>query len=103
MQARIYRPAKSAMQAGTANSKRWVLEHSPSSPKSLDPLMGWTSSTDMQTQVRLTFESREAAVEYAETNGIEFVLMEPKKHRLNVRLRGYAENFAHDRRNAWTH
>ena len=103
MQARIYRPARNAMQAGTATSKRWALEYTPSSPRSLDPLMGWTSSSDMQAQVRLSFESKEAAIEYAESNGINFFVAEPHKRRLNVRPRGYAENFAHDRRSSWTH
>ncbi|HBM61284.1 MAG TPA: ETC complex I subunit, partial [Citreicella sp.] len=68
-----------------------------------DPLMGWTSSADTQSQVRLRFDSKEAALAYARENGIEAVVTEPHKRKPNVRARGYAENFAVDRRGAWTH
>lgn len=103
MKARIYKPAKTAMQSGSAASKHWVLEFDPATARSLDPLMGWTSSDDTQTQVRMTFESKEAALNYAERHGIEFTIAEPKVRRPTVRKRGYAENFAHERREAWTH
>ena len=53
MTARIYRPAKSAMSSGQAKTKEWVLEYAPSEARSIDPLMGWTSSSDMDSQVRL--------------------------------------------------
>ena len=103
MLARIYQPAKSAMTSGQGNTKSWVLEYAPSEARSIDPLMGWTSSGDMDSQVRLRFETKEAAVEYAERNAIPYQIEEPKKRRPNVRPRGYGGNFAHDRRGAWTH
>ncbi len=103
MQARIFKPARTAMSSGTAKTKDWVLEFAPASSREVDPLMGWTSSDDTQTQVRMTFPTKEAAVEYARERGIDAVVMEPKKRKANIRPRGYAENFANDRRGAWTH
>ena len=103
MLARIYRPTKTAMQSGRRNTRQWVLEYEPDGRKQLDPLMGWTSSSDTQAQVKLTFETKEAALEYAEENGIEVQVHEPNKRRPNIRAGGYGENFATGRRGAWTH
>ncbi|WP_120500398.1 ETC complex I subunit [Roseovarius sp. EL26] len=103
MPARIYQPARNTMQSGTAKTKQWVLEYVAETARSVDPLMGWTSSTDTQAQVKLRFASREAAVEYAEENGIDAVVQEPNKRKPNIRAAGYAENFATNRRGAWTH
>ena len=72
MRARIYQPAKTAMQSGTAKAKGWVLEFAPSTAREVDPLMGWTSSDDMDSQVRLRFDSRQAAEDYANAHGIAF-------------------------------
>lgn len=103
MQARIYQPARSAMTSGQGNTRSWVLEHTPSEAKRIDPLMGWTGSSDMNRQVRLRFETREAAVEYAEKHGLAYTVEEPHKRGHNVRPMGYGGNFAHNRRGAWTH
>ncbi|WP_417605422.1 ETC complex I subunit [Primorskyibacter flagellatus] len=103
MKARIYKPARNAMQSGVARTKTWVLDFAPSERRSVDPLMGWTSSGDMQSQVRLRFDTREAAEEYASDHGIDAVVIEPKTRKPNIRARGYAENFATDRRGPWTH
>lgn len=103
MRARIYQPAKTAMQSGTAKTKGWVLEFAPASAREVDPLMGWTSSDDTQTQVKLRFDTREAAEAYAAARGIEFEVIEPKARKPVIRPRGYGENFATDRRGAWTH
>lgn len=103
MRARIYKPAKTAMQSGTAKTREWVLEFAPASARGVDPLMGWTSSDDTQTQVRLKFESEAAALDYANEHGIEAIVFEPKERKPNIRQRGYGENFATDRRGAWTH
>jgi hypothetical protein len=65
MQARIYRPARTAMSSGTAKTREWILEFVPSSAREVDPLMGWTSSDDTQSQVKLRFDSKEAALSYA--------------------------------------
>lgn len=103
MRARIYKPARNAMQSGTAKSRDWVLEFAPASAREVDPLMGWTSSSDTQAQVRLRFSSKEAALEYAEDKGLEVQVTDPKPRKANIRARGYGENFATDRRGAWTH
>lgn len=103
MTARIYRPARTAMSSGTAKTKAWVLEYEKDSAREIDPLMGWTSSGDMQSQVRLTFDTKEAAVAYARDHGIDAVVTEPKPRRANIRPGGYGENFATGRRGAWTH
>ena len=103
MNARIYRPAKSAMSSGTAKTRDWVLEYANSTGRQVDPLMGWTSSADTQTQVRMRFATKEEALEYAESKGIDAVVTEPKTRKPNVRARGYGENFATDRKGAWTH
>lgn len=103
MRARIYKPAKSAMSSGTAKTKVWVLDFTPASARQIDPLMGWTSSSDMNSQVRLRFDSLEAAQDYAREHGIDAVVVQPKTRKPNIRPRGYGENFATDRRGAWTH
>jgi len=101
MLARIYRPSKSAMQSGMAKTQAWVLEFEPATARRPDPLMGWTSSTDMDGQVRLTFDSREQAVAYAQTHGIAFELIEPQERRKIIKA--YADNFAPGRKQPWTH
>ncbi|AUC53012.1 MAG: ETC complex I subunit [Sagittula sp.] len=103
MRARIYQPAKTAMSSGQGKTKHWYLDYVQDSPRSIDPLMGWTSSADTQSQVRLRFETKEAALAYAKEHGIDAMVMEPKKRKVNIRARGYAENFASDRRAPWTH
>lgn len=103
MRARIYQPARNAMQSGTAKTHQWVLEFAQTSAREVDPLMGWTSSDDTQTQVRLRFETREEAEAYAAQKGIEVTVTEPHPRKANIRARGYGENFANDRKGAWTH
>jgi NADH dehydrogenase ubiquinone Fe-S protein 4 len=103
MRARIFRPAKTAMSSGTAKTRQWVLEFTPASARAIDPLMGWTSSSDTQAQVRLRFDSQQAALDYAGEHGIDATVSAPHKRKPNIRPRGYGENFATDRRGAWTH
>jgi len=101
MPAKIYRPARSAMQSGRAKSKDWVLEYEPERPRAVEPLMGYTASSDMRQQVRLRFSSREEAVAYAKRNGIAYRVMQPRE-RIPKRM-SYAENFRFDRPESWTH
>jgi NADH dehydrogenase len=103
MRARIFKPARTAMSSGTAKTRHWVLEHVNETGRDVDPLMGWTSSDDTQAQVRLTFDSKEAALDYAKDNGIDAVVQDPKVRKANVRQGGYGENFATNRRGVWTH
>ena len=103
MRARIYRPSRTAMSSGTAKTREWILEYPQRSAREVDPLMGWTSSDDTQSQVKLRFETKEAALSYAKDEGIEAVVFEPKVRKINIRPRGYGENFATDRKVVWTH
>ena len=101
MVARIYKPAQTAMQSGPARTKEWVLEYEPETPREIDPLMGWTSSRDMRSQISLSFDTKEEAMAYAERNGIPYQVMQPTPRRL-VR-KSYADNFRFGRRGSWTH
>ncbi len=99
--ARIYKPAKTAMQSGTAKTKDWVLDYEPAEPRAVEPLMGWTSSGDMCQQLRLRFHTKEEAIAYCEREGIPFQVSEPKERAR--RGLAYADNFAPGRRVPWTH
>ena len=101
MFARIFKPAKTAMQSGRSKTHDWVLEFAPASARKPDPLMGWTSSTDTKAQVRLTFETRDQAISYAEQHGIPFRVIEPELPPKIIKA--YADNFATTRRQSWTH
>ena len=101
MKIRIYRPAKTAMQSGRAETHRWVLEFPPAAPREADPLMGWTSSSDTQAQVRLTFDTKEEAVAFAEKRGLAYLVEEPQEQKF--RPKSYADNFRYDRVGRWTH
>ena len=101
MTARIYQPARTAMQSGTAKTKEWVLDYEPEAPRTVEPLMGWTSSSDMKQQLRLQFETKEEAIAYCERHGIPHQVFESRPP---VRPRiSYSDNFAYSRRQAWTH
>jgi len=101
MTARIYKPARTAMQSGQANTKEWMLDFEPEKPRTIEPLMGWTSSTDMKQEVRLQFDTKEEAIAYCERAGIPYQVFETKPP---VRQRiSYSDNFAYPRREAWTH
>ena len=101
MLARIFIPAKTAMQSGKANTREWVLEFEPASARVSDPLMGWTVTSDTAGQVQMLFDTREEAVAYAQRHGIAFEVLAPKQHRRI--LKAYADNFAFSRREPWTH
>ncbi len=91
MGVRIYQPAKTAMQSGRAKTRRWVMEYEPSAAREIDPLMGWTSSRDTRSQLRLNFSTREEAVAFAEKRGLAYQIEEP--HARHIRPKSYAENF----------
>ena len=101
MTARIYRPARTAMQSGTANTKEWVLDYEPEQPRTVEPLMGWTSSSDMKQEVHLHFDTKEEAIAFCEREGIPYQAFDSKP-RARQRI-SYSDNFAYPRREAWTH
>lgn len=101
MVARIYSPAKNAMQSGQAKTGYWVLQYEPEQAKMIEPLMGYTSTSDMQSQVQIQFDTLEEAVAYAKAAGIAYQV-EPshQSHRANI---SYSDNFRSDRKSPWTH
>ena len=101
MVARIFRPAKTAMQSGTAKTKRWVLEYEPEVARKIDPLMGWTSTSDVNSQIRLKFDSKQAAIDFADNNGIAYRVFEPRERK--HRPKAYSDNFKFGRIGQWTH
>jgi hypothetical protein len=101
MQVRIYRPSKTAMQSGRANTRQWVLEFEPSARREIDRLMGWTSNSDMRQQLKLRFDSKEEAVAYCARHGLMYTVAE--EHPRRVRPKAYADNFRFDRKEPWTH
>ncbi|HZD26269.1 MAG TPA: ETC complex I subunit [Alphaproteobacteria bacterium] len=92
MQAVIYQPAKTAMQSGRANTRRWQLEFDQEAARRVEPLMGWTASSDMRQELALRFESREAAVAFCEKHGIPYRIQ--AAHQRRVRPKAYADNFS---------
>ena len=89
------------MQSGRAKTKKWVLDFEPGSARRVEPLMGYTSSADTKQQLRLTFPSKEAAIDYAERNGVPYAIFEP--HVSKRRAIAYADNFKYTRIGQWTH
>jgi hypothetical protein len=93
--ARIFRPAKTAMQSGRAGTHRWVLEYEPATPREPDPLMGWSSARDTLNQVRLKFATLDEATQFAEKRGLDFTVVEP--HEQRFKPKNYADNFRFDK------
>ena len=78
------------MQSGTGKKDKWILEFITKNPTK-NPLMGWESSSDTLSELKLVFTSKELAIRYAKKNKINFDLIEPKK-RKTVK-KSYADNF----------
>ncbi len=89
--ARIFRPAKTAMQSGRAQTRQWVLEYEPATPRQPDPLMGWSSAADTLNQVHLCFASLEEAKAFAEKHGLDYAVEMP--HERRFKPKAYADNF----------
>jgi hypothetical protein len=101
MLARIYKPSKSAMQSGRAQTKVWLLEFEPAKAPRPEALMGWISSADPRGQVRISFDTKEAAIEFARTHAIPHQVIEPPQ--VKRQIRSYSDNFAYTRREPWSH
>ncbi|MBN8815654.1 MAG: ETC complex I subunit [Sphingomonas sp.] len=89
--ARIFQRPKNAMQSGRYRTDRWMLEFEPAEAKHPDPLTGWAGSGDTREQVRLGFATVEAAIAYAEKNGLAFEVV-PAPTR-TLKIQAYADNF----------
>ncbi len=88
--AKIYKPSKSAMQSGNKNSNKWIIEFITDRP-GINPLMGWESSTDTYGEIKLEFENKNLAIDYANKNKINYEIIEPKVRKINKK--SYADNF----------
>ena len=88
--AKIYKPSKTAMQSGLKKFDKWIIEFITDNP-GINPLMGWESSTDTYSELRLEFKSKDHAIEYAKKNKIDFELIEPKIRKINKK--SYSDNF----------
>jgi hypothetical protein len=94
-EARIYQPAKTAMQLGRAMAHNWVLEYAPASRRDPDPLMGWSSAEDTLNQILLRFDTLDEAVAFAQRHGIDYTVLEPQAR--TPKAKSYADNFRYDR------
>ncbi|UJQ95578.1 ETC complex I subunit [Mariluticola halotolerans] len=101
MTARIYRPARNAMQSGKAKTRQWILVHEPSVAREVEPLMGYTSSSDMKSQVELSFDTLAEAEAYARNAGLAYQVQ--PDHQPTTKRVSYPDNFRNDRKAPWTH
>jgi len=96
MQVRIFRPSKTAMQSGRANTRHWLIEPEPQQPKLIDPLMGWVGTRDMVgTELRMRFPTKEEAIAYAEGQGWDYRVFDERPVR--ARPKSYSDNFRYDK------
>ena len=101
MTIKIYKPSKTAMQSGTGNTKKWLAEYISNEETTKDDLMGWNSSLDTMSQIKVFFDTKEQAVEWAKTNNYQYFIEEPKKKK--IKIKSYASNFDIDKKESWTH
>jgi NADH dehydrogenase (ubiquinone) Fe-S protein 4 len=87
---KIYKPTRTAMQSGKRNTKKWLLEFD-TLDNGVDPLMGWESSKDTMSEIKLEFSSKEQAINYAKKNDLDFYIIEPQKRK--IIKKSYSDNF----------
>ena len=88
--AKIYKPTKTAMQSGKRNTKNWLLEFETLNT-GISPLMGWESSRDTMSEVKLEFATKEDAINYAKKNNINYYIDEPQQSK--IIKKSYSDNF----------
>ena len=101
MTIKIYKPSKSSMQSGQGNTKKWLAEYISEISTSKDTLMGWTSSNDTKTQIKLFFDTKDQAINWAKKNNFQYFVEENQKRK--IKPKSYASNFSTDRKEPWTH
>ena len=101
MTIKIYKPTKSSMQSGLGKTKKWLAEYIIETDKVKDTLMGWNSSTDTKEQIKMFFDTKEQAIEWAKKNNYQYFVEEPKKRK--IKIKSYASNFDTNRKEPWTH
>ena len=103
MVARIFKTSKTAMQSGTGNADQWFLEFDQKDHKPIDQVMSWVGSSDTSSQIKLKFETKEEAIQYAKTNNVLFFIDASIEKKMNIRKNGYGDNFDFNRKRPWTH
>tara|TARA_Y100000590_G_C15050609_1_gene762496 strand:- start:239 stop:520 length:282 start_codon:yes stop_codon:yes gene_type:complete len=88
--AKIYKPTKTAMQSGNRNAKNWIMEFDTAN-SGINPLMGWETSNDTMSEVKLEFSSKEKAINYAKSNNINYYVVEPQDRK--IIKKSYSDNF----------
>ena len=101
MTIKIYKPSKTAMQSGLRKTKKWLAEYISNEEMIKDSLMGWNSSSDTKSQIKVFFDSKEQAIEWAKNNNYQYYVEEPKVRK--VKIKSYASNFDINRKESWTH
>ena len=101
MTIKIYKPSKSSMQSGQRNTKKWLAEYISDYEQVKDTLMGWNSSLDTKSQIKVFFETKEQAIAWAKKNNYQFYVEEPKIKK--IKPKSYASNFDINRKEPWTH
>ena len=101
MTIKIYKPSKTSMQSGLGKTKQWLAEYISESPKVKDNLMGWNSSLDTKSQIKIFFETKEQAINWAKQNKYQYFVQESQSR--NIKPKNYASNFDINRKEPWTH
>lgn len=101
MTIKIYKPSKTAMQSGRVKTKQWLAEYISEISTTKDSLMGWISSSDTRSQIKIFFETKEQAIEWATKNNYQFYVVEP--HKRKIKPKSYSSNFDINRKEPWTH
>ena len=101
MTIKIYKPSKSSMQSGQGSTKKWLAEYISDTEQVKDTLMGWNSSLDTKSQIKVFFNTKEQAIEWAKKNNYQFYVEEP--HKRKIKPKSYAYNFDMSRKEPWTH
>tara|TARA_Y100000590_G_scaffold290637_1_gene327150 strand:- start:71 stop:376 length:306 start_codon:yes stop_codon:yes gene_type:complete len=101
MTVKIYKPSKTAMQSGQGKTKKWLAEYISDTDIEKDSLMGWNSSSDTNSQIKIFFETKEQAILWAKKNNYQYFVEEPKFK--NIKPKSYSSNFDFKRKEPWTH
>jgi len=101
MTIKIYKPSKSSMQSGQRNTKKWLAEYISDTKQIKDTLMGWNSSLDTKSQIKVFFDTKKQAIEWAQNNNYQYFVENQKKRK--IKPKSYASNFDINRKESWTH
>ena len=101
MTIKIYKPNETAMQSGLRNTKQWLAEYISDSDNTKDNLMGWTSSVDTKSQIKIFFDTKDKAIEWAKHNNYQYFVEEPMIRKLKIN--SYSSNFDMNKKESWTH